>query len=124
MRIELTGLSVWAHHGVLPHETTLGQTFLVDVVLDAAVDPVADDLAETIDYGAVAETVDAVVAGPPRQLIETVAKDVLAAVRAHDERIVGARVRVHKPSAPLTVPAAAVAVTVGWGTLGDATERP
>jgi hypothetical protein len=33
-RITVTGIEVFAHHGVLPHERELGQRFVVDLALD------------------------------------------------------------------------------------------
>ena len=34
-RIELRGLTFFAYHGVLPEERRMGNTFLVDLALDA-----------------------------------------------------------------------------------------
>lgn len=112
--IRLTGIEVWAFHGVLPHEAEFGQLFLVDVELrlelTAAV--VDDDLASTVDYGGLAVIVRDAVESPRASLLEVVAERAAAAVLGHDERIAEVEVTVHKPKAPLTVPVADVAVTV------------
>ena len=112
-RITLTGLRVRGFHGVLPEERRDGQDFLVDVVLVLDVEPAAqaDDLGQTVDYGALAERLAAVVAGEPVQLVETLAVR-LADVCLADERVRSAEVTVHKPSAPISVPVADVSVTV------------
>ena len=113
-RIALTGIRGWARHGVLEHERELGQRFTVDVVLDVdlAAAGASDDLADTVDYGAVAATVHDRLTGPRHQLVEAVAADVAAAVLAHDRRIAAVEVTVHKPSAPVTVDLDDVTVTI------------
>lgn len=104
--IALDGIEVWAHHGVLEHEAELGQRYLVDLTVhvdlrDAAA---SDDLAATVDYGALATLVARIFGEPRARLVETVTSRVADAVLDHDERIAAVDVTVHKPSAPLTVP--------------------
>ncbi len=112
-RISLTGLRVFGRHGVLEHERRDGQDFVVDV--DLTVDTRAaartDDLADTVDYGSLADRLAAVVAGEPVQLIETLAAR-LAEVCLDDDRVISARVTVHKPAAPIPHAFSDVAVTV------------
>lgn len=112
-RITLTGLRVRGHHGVFDHEKRDGQDFVVDVTAWLDLDRAArtDDLAETLHYGELAERVAAVVAGPPRDLIETVAGEVADLVLT-DERVQAVEVTVHKPDAPIALTFADVAVTV------------
>lgn len=114
MRITLTGIEVWAHHGVLAHEAELGQPFVVDVeaLLELHGPVVDDDLSTTVDYGALAEAVVGAVAEPRAALVETVVERTAAVVLAHDPRIAEVAVTLHKPRAPLTVQAADVAVSV------------
>ncbi|MCR5979134.1 dihydroneopterin aldolase [Gordonia jinghuaiqii] len=101
-RIELRGLKVRGNHGVFDHERADGQDFYIDVVLwldlQAAAD--TDDLAETVDYGALAQQVAAIVGGEARNLIETVGAEVAESIMA-DDRISACEVTVHKPSAPI-----------------------
>jgi 7,8-dihydroneopterin aldolase/epimerase/oxygenase len=115
-RIRVTGIEVFAHHGVLPHERELGQRFVVDLELELDLAPAAasDDVRDTVHYGELAADVAALVAGEPVDLIETVAERVALRCLA-DERVVAAEVTVHKPAAPLPVVAAEVAVTVRRG---------
>jgi 7,8-dihydroneopterin aldolase/epimerase/oxygenase len=112
-RITITGIEAFGHHGVLPHEREFGQRFVVDVSLgvDLSVAGASDDLADTVDYGRLSEDVAAIVAGPPADLIETVA-DRIAARCLEDARVQAAEVTVHKPAAPLPVVAAEVSVTI------------
>jgi dihydroneopterin aldolase len=110
-RIELRGLRVRGHHGVFDHERRDGQEFVIDITvwLDLDVAAASDDLADTLDYGDLAQRAADVVAGPPRQLIETVAGEIADGVMA-DERVHAAEVVVHKPGAPIPLEFADVAV--------------
>jgi dihydroneopterin aldolase len=111
--VSLTGLRVRGHHGVLPEERRDGQEFVVDAVLtvDTRAAAASDDLAATVDYGALATRLAAVVAGDPVDLIETLAAR-LADVCTSDPRVISARVTVHKPSAPIPLAFDDVSVTV------------
>jgi dihydroneopterin aldolase len=112
-RITLTGLRVRGHHGVFEHEKRDGQDFLVDVTVWLDLTPAAasDDLTQTVHYGELAERVAGIVAGEPRDLIETVAGDIAEEVLT-DERVRDVEVTVHKPSAPIPLSFQDVAVTV------------
>ncbi|MEX2503792.1 MAG: dihydroneopterin aldolase [Egicoccus sp.] len=112
-RITLTGIEVFGRHGVLPHEREYGQRFVVDTVLelDLAAAAASDDLADTVDYGRLSGDIAAIVAGEPFDLIERLAGEIADRCLL-DARVQAVEVTVHKPSAPLPVVAAEVAVTV------------
>jgi dihydroneopterin aldolase len=112
-RIELRGLAGVGRHGVLPHERALGQRFVADVTLHLDTRDAArqDDLERTVDYGAVATDVVAVITGEPVDLVETLAQRIADVVLA-SERVQAVDVRVHKPQAPITVPFQDVVVTI------------
>ena len=113
-RITLTGLRVRGHHGVFEHERRDGQDFVVDLTVWLDLDKAAatDALADTADYGALAGLAAEVVAGPARDLIETVAAEIADRVLAADPRLHAAEVTLHKPSAPIPLSFADVAVTI------------
>lgn len=111
--ITLTGLRGHGHHGVFAHEREAGQWFVVDVVLevDTRAAAASDALADTVDYGTVADAVVAVVEGEPLDLVEALAGRI--ADRCLAERgVLGVTVTVHKPQAPIAVPFADVSVTI------------
>ncbi|HET7530560.1 MAG TPA: dihydroneopterin aldolase [Mycobacteriales bacterium] len=112
-RIELVGLRARGFHGVLPHERRDGQDFVVDVALDVdtASAAASDDLADTVDYGALSVDIAGVVTGEPVALIETLAQRI-ADVCLRDGRVRSVDVVVHKPSAPVTVPVEDVVVRI------------
>jgi 7,8-dihydroneopterin aldolase/epimerase/oxygenase len=121
-RIELRGLTVRGHHGVFEHERRDGQDFKVDITVWIDLDRAAasDDLADTLDYGALARRAADVVAGPPRNLIETVAGEIADGVMT-DERVDAAEVVVHKPSAPIPLTFEDVAVVARRSRRGGVT---
>ena len=114
--ITLTGLRASAFHGVLEHERANGQLFLIDVVVHLSLREAgaSDELAETIDYGELAERIVRAVESDPVDLIETVAERVAALVLEYPRASL-VRVTVHKPSAPIAVPFDDVGVTITRG---------
>ncbi|MCV7358430.1 dihydroneopterin aldolase [Mycolicibacterium fluoranthenivorans] len=110
-RIELRGLTVRGYHGVFEHERRDGQDFVIDLTVwvDLAVAAASDDLADTLDYGALAQRAAGIVAGPPRNLIETVSAEIAEDVMT-DPRVHAVEVVVHKPSAPIPLTFSDVAV--------------
>ncbi len=111
-RITLTGLKVRGFHGVYEHERRDGQDFVVDATLwlDSRPAAASDDLADTVDYGGLANRLATVVEGEPVNLIETLAARLCELCMA-DERVIAAEVTVHKPQAPIAREFADVAVT-------------
>jgi len=112
-QIELLGLRGFGRHGVFPEERANGQEFIVDLALsvDTARAAISDDLADTVDYGALALAVIAVIEGEPVDLLETLAQRIVEVALAAP-LATAVTVRVHKPQAPLTVSFADVVVTV------------
>jgi len=112
-RVRLTGLRVRGHHGVLAAERRDGQDFVVDVALslDLQAAGASDNLADTVDYAVLAQSLARVVAGEPLDLLEALAAR-LAEVCLADTRVASVEVTVHKPAAPLDVSVADVSVTV------------
>ncbi len=110
-RIELRGLNVRGNHGVFDHERRDGQDFVIDITvwIDLAVAAASDDLEDTFDYGVLAQRAADIVAGPPRNLIETVAAEIADDVMG-ETRVQAVEVVVHKPQAPIPLTFADVAV--------------
>jgi 7,8-dihydroneopterin aldolase/epimerase/oxygenase len=115
-RITITGLRARGRHGWYDWEREQVQEFVVDVELtvDTRAAGLSDDLADTVDYGALATTVAAIVEGEPVRLVEALAQRIADACLT-DPRVESATVTVHKPQAPVQVQLVDVAVTVTRG---------
>ena len=90
------------YHGVLEHERRDGQDFVVDITvwIDLGRAMVTDDLTDTFDYRQLTQRAAYIVAGPAKNLIETVAGAIADEVMI-DQRVHAVEVVVHKPDAPL-----------------------
>jgi 7,8-dihydroneopterin aldolase/epimerase/oxygenase len=112
-RITLTGLRVQGFHGVFAEEKRDGQPFIADITvwLDLSVAARSDDVADTLHYGELAGYAAGVVAGEPRDLIETVATEIADGVMSRWAPL-AVEVTIHKPQAPIPLEFADVAVTV------------
>jgi dihydroneopterin aldolase len=111
--IEIRGLRVHGHHGVLEAERRDGQRFLVDLTLECDVDGAAgsDRLSDTVDYGVLAARVADEVARTRFDLLEALAAH-LADLALADGRVAAATVRVAKPDVTLPVAVDEVAVSL------------
>ena len=110
--ISVTGLELWGHHGVFDQEKDTGQTFIIDVEVDIGDGSVrSDDVSQTLNYAELIDRVEAVVAGPPVDLIETLAEKIASVVWEFDlaRRVT---VTVHKPDAPVSQSVADIAATI------------
>ena len=114
--IALRGLRCFGRHGVFEHERRDGQDFVVDAVLrlDTRAAAASDELGDTVDYGALAGKLAAVVEGEPVNLLERLAQR-LADACLDDPRVGEVEITVHKPSAPIPATFADVAVTIRRG---------
>jgi 7,8-dihydroneopterin aldolase/epimerase/oxygenase len=110
-RILVPGLRVLGVHGVLPEERERPQPFEVSVELhvDLTTAGASDDLADTVDYGAVCDAVVRVVATESYLLIERLATRIAEVCRA-DERVTGVVVEVRKLRPPVNAEVDHVAV--------------
>jgi dihydroneopterin aldolase len=111
--ITLTGVRAFGRHGVFEEERRDGQEFVVDVTLyvRTAKAAASDDLADTVNYGAVAERIIELVGGRPVNLIEGVAARIADDLLT-EELVQMVAVTIHKPHAPITVPFSDVSVTI------------
>jgi dihydroneopterin aldolase len=113
MAITIAGIELRGRCGVSAEERALGQTIVIDVrfVPLSVVGAVSDELAGTIDYGAVVDLVRGAVEGNEYHLIERLATEVtdrLWAAFALAETVV----TVHKPAPPVSVTVAEARVEV------------
>jgi 7,8-dihydroneopterin aldolase/epimerase/oxygenase len=108
IEVELHGLQVFGHHGVTDEEQEAGVTLLWDVAWRVD-EPSRDELAETVDYVKVAETVRMVSNSRRFQLLESLAG---AAADALYGRVSVQWVRVRVRKTELDLPVEFTAATV------------
>ena len=110
--IELVGLREFGHHGALENERVLGQYFSVDAILGLSISHAAntDQLADTVNYAEVADSIRARISGEPVDLIEKLA-ELIADDCLSFAQVVSVTIRVHKPDAPIEGEFADVVVT-------------
>ena len=112
--IFVTGLLVHAHHGVMRHETKVGQQFAIDLELatDLARAAASDKLVDTVSYASIVEVATRAFTAQSYQLVEAAAGAIADEVLAAFPRIVSVRVTVHKPHAPIAAIFSDVGVTI------------
>lgn len=115
-RITLTGLEVFAYHGVYDFEREQGQRFVIDAEVAVDLSPAAagDELARTVNYAELTSAILEAVANDPVDLIETLAERV-ARVALGFAGVRQARITVHKPDAPIDATFGDVSVTIERG---------
>ncbi len=101
--IELRGLRVTGIVGVLDHERAQPQPLEVDLdlALDLSAAGSSDDLADTVDYGAVCAAAEQVIGATSFALLEALATQLAAAVLGVDPRIDAVTVSVRKLRPPV-----------------------
>ena len=101
--IFIKGLVIHARHGVMDHETEVGQRFVVDLELysDLTEPSRSDHLADTVSYANVVTTAVAAFKNTNYKLLERAAGAVADAILAAFPRIRSVKVTVHKPHAPI-----------------------
>src|SRR5262245_41397477 len=100
--IELRGLRAVGYCGALPEEQTRAQPFEVDLDVEADLRAAAttDQLEDTIDYGALTELVERVIAGERFTLLERLAQRICDVV-LDDGRVERVTVTVRKLRPPV-----------------------
>ena len=102
--IFITGVVIHARHGVMEHETEVGQRFVIDLELFTSTcrnprAPIASS--DTVSYSNVVATATAAFKNTNYKLLERAAGAVADAILAAFPRISAVKVTVHKPHAPI-----------------------
>ena len=101
--IFVKGLVIHARHGVMDHETEVGQRFVIDLELysDLTEPSRSDHLSDTVSYANVVTTAVAAFKNTNYKLLERAAGAVADAILAAFPRIRAVKVTAHKPHAPI-----------------------
>lgn len=117
-QIIIKNLEVFANHGVLSEENTLGQKFLVSLTLylNTRNAGLEDDLTLTIDYSSICRFVHDFMKKHTFRLIETVAEQIAKELLLRTKHLSKIDVEIKKPWAPIGLPmeCASVNITRQW----------
>ena len=110
----VTGLVLHAYHGVMEHEANVGQTFRLDLVVEADLAQASrtDKIAFTVGYDEVVDAASRAFCGKRYRLVEAAAGAVADALLDRFAQVSTVRVTVHKPHAPIAATFADVGVTL------------
>jgi 7,8-dihydroneopterin aldolase/epimerase/oxygenase len=111
--VEITSLSVFTHHGVTEAERETGQRLVFDISLDLedCDATVTDRIEDTIDYGAVCDSVTFIATERSYRTLERLCT-AIADVLVERFGAAGVLVRATKPEPPLPVAVEEVSVEV------------
>jgi dihydroneopterin aldolase len=113
-QVFVSGLVIHAHHGVMEHESKVGQRFVLDLELslDLAGASHSDKLVDTVSYAAIVDTASRAFTARSHKLVEAAAGAVADALLSAFARVSAVRVTVRKPHAPIAAIFADVGVTL------------
>ncbi len=111
--IEITGLSLYTHHGVSEAARELGQRLVLDLRLDIGETDatVTDSIQDTIDYAEVCQLVALVAQQRSHRTLERLCSTIADRLLA-DYELEGVWVKVAKPEPPIALSVAEVSVEV------------
>jgi len=117
--IHIKRLEIFANHGVIPEENTLGQKFIIsaDLYKDLRQAGKKDDVNETVHYGQAAVLIKQISEKSVFKLIEKLAEEIADAL-LKTFPIEKVKVTIEKPWAPVRLPLDTVAVEIerSWHT--------
>ncbi len=101
--ISIKGLEVYASHGCIPSEKTLGQKFLinVDMYLDRSSPRIKDEIDDTVSYADVCDDLCEWIRKPVFNLIEAAAESLVRRLMIAYPEVKKAVLELEKPNAPM-----------------------
>ena len=119
--ITITGLKIFAHHGVLEEETRNGQDFYVNAKLFYNMDRAAqtDEVTDAVHYGEVCQFMTQFLQENTYKLLERAVEETMKAVLRAFPMLDGIEMELCKPHAPILLPFENVSVTrrLQWNTV-------
>lgn len=116
--IKISNLEVFAYHGVLKEENSLGQKFIISAELFTDISESAkdDDITKSINYASVCKAIEKYLKENTFKLIETTAHKLATYLLRKYERLDSIKLEIKKPWAPIHMSLETVSVQVerGW----------
>lgn len=119
-KITIEDLEIFANHGVFPEENKLGQKFMVSAILytNTLCAGRTDELAASIDYGAVSHFITSYMQKHTFKLLEAAAEHLAEEMLRSIAHLEAVTLEIKKPWAPVGLPLKTVSVKItrGWHT--------
>ena len=119
-KITIEDLEIFANHGVFPEENKLGQKFMVSAILytNTLRAGRTDELAASIDYGAVSHFITSYMQKHTFKLLEAAAEHLAEELLRSIAHLEAVTLEIKKPWAPVGLPLKTVSVKItrGWHT--------
>ena len=119
-KIKIKGLTVFAHHGVYPEETVLGQKFVISAILHTNTRNagLSDELSLSVNYGEVCHFIQDYVTAHTWKLLESAAERLAQALLLAFPALERVDLELEKPWAPIGLPLETVSVEISrsWHT--------
>jgi 7,8-dihydroneopterin aldolase/epimerase/oxygenase len=111
--VEITGLSLYTHHGVSDAEREVGQRLVLDLRLDVGETDatVTDSIEDTVDYAEVCQLVALIAQQRSHKTLERLCSTIASRLLA-DYDLEGVWVKATKPEPPIALPVDEVSVEV------------
>jgi len=111
--VEITGLSLYTHHGVSAAEREVGQRLVIDLRLDIGESDatVTDSIEDTVDYSEVCNTVALLAQARSHKTLERLCSTIADRLLA-DYELEGVWVKASKPEPPIALVVDEVSVEV------------
>jgi 7,8-dihydroneopterin aldolase/epimerase/oxygenase len=111
--VEITGLSLYTHHGVSEAEREIGQRIVIDIRLELGETDatLTDRVEDTVDYGEVCQLVALIAQQRSHRTLERLCSTIADRLLA-DYELEAVWVKASKPEPPIPLPVAEVSVEV------------
>lgn len=111
-RLRINGLAIRAYHGVMRHEGKVGQTFVLDILVELGNDLHNNTRRNGVSHQSIVRIVRESFCARPYHLIEAAAGAVADALLQSSSQIGTVCVNVHKPHAPIAATFADVGISI------------
>lgn len=113
-KIIISGLRIYAYHGVNTDEKEKGQPFVLDITChaDLSVPCISDNVDDTVSYAQIVKLVKQVMNSKKNDLLESTAEQVTAAILGQYSSIEQVDLTLKKPRAPILADFDYVAIAI------------
>ena len=113
-KIIIENLTVFANHGVMEEERSLGQKFVVSAIIEVDLHKagVSDDLKDTLNYSQICHKITEYSAKNPCRLIETAAEKLAKLILTEYPSVRAVNITIRKPWAPIGLPLDSAGVSI------------